>query len=269
MKFVTVATKSEWYFEYLLQSAQRHKIPLEILGWGDHFQGWMWRLNIIRQYFAKQDPNEIVCFCDAYDVIFLQDASIIEQRFKDMGKRIVVAEDINVDFYSEYVARKLIFGTCKNTRVNAGTYIGYAGDIAWMLQTMCDDHNCDFDKSLDDQKMLTALCQKRPDRIHIDTEQRIFLCICFKTGMQHAGIKIQGGKLLYRGKRDPCILHGAGNANLDGVIAELGYTIKESKFKQSFNIFMLPVIAVMIVLLILFGITLRMTIQACVQHIKK
>ena len=261
MKFITVATQSSWYFEYLIQSAQRHKIPLEILGWGEHFQGWVWRMKLLLNYYSQQDPNEIICFTDAYDVIYLQDAAVIEKRFKEIGARIVVAEDFNVDPFNEFIARRYIFGTCKKTRVNAGTYIGYAGDILWMLQTMCEENSCMTRQDLDDQKMLTELCQKQPKKFHIDTEKRIFLCICYKTGMDDAEIEVVDKKLIYKKKIDPCILHGAGNANMDEVIIKLGYKLTESHQKQSINIFMCPIIVVVVLLLIITGIVIRYIIH--------
>jgi hypothetical protein len=261
MKFVTVATDSRWYFEYLIQSAHRHNIPLEILGWGEHFQGWVWRMKLLLSYFAKQKPDEIICFLDAYDVIFLQDATVIEKRFKEIGARVVVAEDYNVDPFMEFVARRYIFGTCKKVRVNAGTYIGYAGDILAMLTTMCEENSCLTRQDLDDQKMLTELCQKQPNRFHIDTQKRIFLCICFKTGMDDAGIDVVDKKLMYKKKIDPCILHGAGNANMDEVILKLGYKLTESHQKQSINMFMYPVIIAVIILLILTGVVARATFR--------
>ena len=34
MKLVTVATRSERYFPFLLESCERHGAKLEVLGWG-------------------------------------------------------------------------------------------------------------------------------------------------------------------------------------------------------------------------------------------
>lgn len=228
MKFVTVATHSKGYFKYLLQSCERHNIKLDTLGWGEKFQGWVWRMDLIKKYYESLEPEEIVCFIDAYDVIILQDADEIEKRFLDTGARIVVAEDFNTDSFAEWKARWFVFGTCKDVRINAGTYMGYAGDLLWMMNTMCAMNDCDGNKKLDDQVMMTNLCQNVPFRFHIDTSKDIFLCMCFRLGMEIAGVEVDGQKMLtYKRTANPCILHGAGNANLDEVIKKLGYDIEE------------------------------------------
>lgn len=183
-------------------------------------------MDLIRKYYASLDPEEIVCFIDAYDVIILQDSDVIEKRFLDTGARIVVAQDYNVDPYDEFFARFFWFGTCNNIRVNAGTYIGYASDILWMLDTMCSLNGCTKDDKLDDQKMMTQVCSLVPYRFHIDSDRNIFLCICYRDDMRLAGITVDNQRqVLYKGMIDPCILHGAGKANLDSVIARLGYNI--------------------------------------------
>ena len=226
MRFVTVATKSSGYYEYLLQSCKRHNVHIDVLGLGMKWGGWVWRMDLIRKYYESLEPDEIVCFIDAYDVIILQDSSVIEKRFLDTGARIVVAEDFNTEPVDEFIARMFMFGTCKNIRINAGTYIGYVSDILWMLNTMCHLHNCDKDVTLDDQKMMTQLCSLVPYRFHIDTDRHIFLCICYRDDMRLAGISVDNQRqLLYKNTMDPCILHGAGKANLDSVIAKLGYDI--------------------------------------------
>jgi hypothetical protein len=227
MRFVTVATQSAGYFEYLTQSCKRNNIQLDVLGWGMKWSGWVWRIDLVRKYLESLCKNEIVCFIDAYDVIILQDSSVIEKRFLNAYTRIVVAQDFNTFFFKEAVAR-FQFGTCKRVRINAGTYIGYVSDILWMINTMCSSNlnDCSKDRTLDDQKMMTQLCSLLPDRFKIDTSRSIFLCISYHGDMCKSGIIVNNQKkLLYKGVADPCILHGAGKANLDGVISSLGYDI--------------------------------------------
>jgi hypothetical protein len=258
MKFVTVATRSDGYFEYLKQSCVRHHIDIHVLGWGEEFQGWVWRLNLIRDYYNTLDPEDIVCFVDAYDVIILRDGTEIEKTFKNMNSRIVIAEDVNVNPIKEIIARFLYFGTCKNVRVNAGTYIGYVKDILWMLNSICILNDCDNDKKLDDQKMITDLCQHMPLRFTIDTDKDIFICTSYKSGMEMANISIDKQKVLYYEKTaTPCILHGAGKASINDIISRLGYSINtknESKNSEPYYQVLLGFISAMII--IVFGVCL-------------
>ena len=227
MKFVTVVTHSDGYFDFLIQSCQRHNVDLQVLGWGEKFGGWVWRLNMIRDYYKSLDPNEIVCFIDAYDVIILQDSEEIERRFLATKSRFVVAEDFNTDPYEESVARKILFGTCKQVRINAGTYMGYVKELLWMIDAMCEQNDCVNDDKLDDQKMMTQLCNSYPEKFKIDTARNIFLTLCYRNGMELADIRIddETEQLVYRDSAYPCILHGAGKANLDDIIKSLGYNI--------------------------------------------
>lgn len=266
MRFVTVATHSGGYYEYLLESCKRHGIELDVLGWGMKFQGWVWRMDLIRSYYEGLHPEEIVCFIDAYDVIILKDAKEIEERFLETGARIIVAEDYNTDPLEEWKARMFLFGTCKNVRVNAGTYIGYAGDILWMLNTMCSLHDCKKNEGLDDQKMMTHLCNIVPYRFLIDTDKRIFLCICFKNGMRYADIDVDKQRMLtYKGIMDPCILHGAGKADLDEVIRKLGYDIqqKDESVTKTAKFYgeKLVICATIITVIILVGVFIRLMVN--------
>jgi hypothetical protein len=81
MKLVTVATHSERYFPYLKLSAEKYGHELVVLGWGEKWKGFVWRFELMREYLKNLDPNEIVCFIDAFDVVILQDPQTIEAKF--------------------------------------------------------------------------------------------------------------------------------------------------------------------------------------------
>lgn len=256
MKFVTLATHSEGYFEYLQQSCKRHSIDLDIIGWGMEFQGWVWRLNLIKEYYQSLNPDDIVCFIDAYDVIILRNAAEIEKTFINMNARIVIAEDFNINPMKEIAARFIHFGTCNNVRVNAGTYIGYVRDVLWMVNAICAINDCESNTKLDDQKMITNLCKQIPIRFTIDTDKDIFLCTSYKSGMAMADISIDKQKVLYyKNTSMPCILHGAGKANIDDIIHALGYKIQQPTYsheynKEPFHQVMLGIICLIIIMII-------------------
>jgi len=259
MKFVTVATHSDGYFDFLQQSCERHNIELNVLGWGMKFQGWVWRLNIIKDYYNALDPEEIVCFIDAYDVIILQDASEIEKTFKNMNARIVIAQDVNINPVKEIMARFVYFGTCNNVRVNAGTYIGYVKDVLWMMNSICIMNDCDNDTTLDDQKMITDLCKHMPLRFTIDTDKDIFICTSYKSYMELADISVDKQKVLYyKMTATPCILHGAGGAHINDIIKSLGYdiVIKDNKSNHSEPWYQLLLGMISAIIIIVLGICL-------------
>lgn len=222
MKLVTVATHSERYFPYLLESCKRVGAKLDILGWQQPWRGFMMKYDLLKEYLSNITDDEIVCVIDAYDVILLEPLNKLEAVFRETGTRIAVALDCNPNvFYAQY-----IFGKCKGFLINAGTYIGYAGDLRKMVLEICNMHNCK-DKKLDDQMILTSYCNTTD--IHIDRKREMFFLICFFNGIPD----IVDGKIMYNGLK-PCILHAPANTNIDNVLTKLGYDVKgvDHKFWQ-------------------------------------
>jgi len=123
----------------------------------------------------------------------------------------------------------LIFGTCKNKRINSGTYIGKAQDIHSMLLKACNKFKCKFDannKNNDDQVLLTKYCNISPSEIHIDDNNELFLVLNGALNhfdMDKYGIKIINGNVIYKDKSSPCFIHGIGATNMNTLITKLGY----------------------------------------------
>ena len=81
MKVVTVATHPERYFNSLLDSAKKNNIEITVLGMGQKWQGFKWRLTLMKEFLKNNNPYEIIVFIDAYDVIFLQDLNKLKEEF--------------------------------------------------------------------------------------------------------------------------------------------------------------------------------------------
>jgi hypothetical protein len=45
---------------------------------------------LIEEYLHTLPPDEIVCFIDAYDVIIVQSPEIIENRFNNIIKNLII-----------------------------------------------------------------------------------------------------------------------------------------------------------------------------------
>jgi hypothetical protein len=124
-----------------------------------------------------------------------------------------------------------------------------------MIEAMCKENNCEYNKSLDDQRMMTQLCKLYPKRFDIDTNKDIFLTLCYKNGMQNASIDVNSAmrQLVYKKKFRPCILHGAGNAAIDDIIKALGYEITVVTYKQSmtYNICVISVVFFILTVLLI------------------
>lgn len=121
-----------------------------------------------------------------------------------------------------WAAGHVLFGTCHDKLLNAGTYVGVAKDIrhllAFALRTM------DGPKS-DDQRILTRYCRRFPSRVHIDCDNLFFLTYVINySGFKKVGCTVdEHGTVSYNGVR-PFVAHGP-TADMSDLIAALGYDI--------------------------------------------
>jgi len=220
MKFITVATKNEGYFPYLIESAKVNNCDLVVLGFGEKWQGFTWKFKLMIDYIKNLDPNEIICFIDAYDVIFLQPSYIIEERFKEItlnNNGIVISEDINVNLISS-----ILWTKCKNTYINSGTYMGYVNKILPLLENICKIYNCD-NKNSDDQLFIQNYCNNNPKLFNIDTNKFIFLVSIINKNLDVNNISFYNNELYYNKEVKPCILHAVFNSDIENILYNLGY----------------------------------------------
>lgn len=220
MKLVTVATHSEGYFPWLLKSCKRFGAQLTVLGMGEKWQGFTWRFHLMVQYLKELNADEIVCFIDGYDVVLLKSLEELERRYvkiheKTHCKIAVAYEQITNTFHK--VATNYTFGTCQQQNVNAGTYIGYAGDLLDVLQSIYAA-NPSFNS--DDQELLIKYCKQNPNNFYIDSECKLFYTLVNPLGHKH-----EKDDNIY----NSCILHAPGATDITEYLKELGYEFSEEE----------------------------------------
>jgi hypothetical protein len=228
MKLVTVATHKERYFPYLELSASQNGHELVKLGWGQKWKGFAWRWELLRDYLKSIPGTEIVCFVDAYDILILQGPAFMEARFKeaigDSKDAILISQDrSSAKGGMYYLTNALAFQTCGGKYINAGTYMGYASAILASIDDLCSKYSCEADKN--DQLLLQKYCDGHRDRFIIDESSSVFLVIAnfiskIDTKAEH--VTFVDKKLKYKDVF-PCVLHGTSNADMDDIIAALGY----------------------------------------------
>jgi len=215
MKLVTVATHSERYFPYLLESCKRVGAKIDVLGWGQPWRGFMMKYDLLGEYLRGIPDDEIVCVIDAYDVVLLEPLGKLEAIFRKTGARIAVARDCTPNVpWAQY-----IFGKCKGLLINAGTYMGHAGDMRKMVSEICKVNDCK-DKKLDDQRILASYCNTGD--VYVDKARELFFLMCYINRCP----EVSDSKIVYNGMR-PCILHAPANTNIDGLLRKLGYDVKD------------------------------------------
>jgi hypothetical protein len=83
--FWTVATKPSGYWNSLVELCRRRGHSLEALAWGEEWKG-MWMKNEalfqrLEKHMIHSDPNQLIAFIDAYDVLVVSDAEEIARTF--------------------------------------------------------------------------------------------------------------------------------------------------------------------------------------------
>lgn len=228
MHLVTVATESKGYFPVLRQSVERYGAELHALGWGKRWRGFVWRLMILRDFLKDLDEDDVVCFLDAYDVVLLRDPAELESAFLALsaatGCRVIFGCDKPKPLALK-AASKYMFGSCQQKSINAGSYVGFVGDVRRMLDAILDKTS---DPSDDDQVQVVRFCNENPDSVHIDCDNVLFLTFVntLRPFEEGSNVRITDGKLYHNGIM-PYVAHGAGQTNMDAVVDALGYDLPD------------------------------------------
>lgn len=225
MKLVTVVTHSEGYFPWLLQSCERFGASLTVLGWGEKWNGYAWRLKLMSDYLSTLKPTEVVCFIDGYDVILLRPLQELQAVFLELKQnhafKIAVALERPLTKMTQLGAY-ISFGACNNRLLNAGTYIGFVQDLQEIIRNV---YNVNPDFQADDQQLLLKYCRKSPQDIYIDVHSKMFLTLINPT----QDINLQAQAL---SGNKPCIFHGAYCTDMNMLIRALGYTMSVQDRRQ-------------------------------------
>jgi hypothetical protein len=219
MKLVTVATHIDGYMPWLVESSKRYNIDLVVLGLGEKWEGYNWKFLKMKEFLKSSDPEEVICFIDAYDVIVLRDLSPMKKDFLEFceitGKKIVVGCDQPKPLYMKTLAY-FTFGKCDGDMLNSGSYIGKAGDLLNMITEMQTIAN--NNPKVDDQVLLKDWCNFNTESVYIDCENTFFLV----TGDPYFELELDN-------KKNPYILHAPGNTYINNIIEDLGYTMSDDQ----------------------------------------
>lgn len=227
----TVATHNSGYMKWLIQSCSKFDTKLNILGYGQKWQGYAWKLLLILDFIKNLPENDIVCFIDGYDVIMLRDINEIIPIFNNIktitNKKIIVGCD-KIHFKPLKIISEITFNKCKGLPINTGTYIGNVKDLKYYIEKIMQGMKPDDD----DQALFIKFCNKNEDVFYIDHDSLLFLTIEKPMfNFLNNKIKIIDGKLIYNGHR-PFFAHGNGNTNMNQLVEKLGFNITTKEKKQ-------------------------------------
>lgn len=225
MKFVTVATQVKGYMPVLLQSFRRHGIQLDVIGMGETWGGFGWKILKLLEYLNRQDPQELVVCMDAYDVILLN-PDTIQSRFESHGKKILLSNEAPINTLWHRYLYGRVFPSFevegKKFNVNAGLYMGHASYLKQLIGFLSKLDNLN-DKRCDDQVILNRFCKENKsffDKfVSIDTDRVVFHNV-FPDNLlsRRTSTRPDRGRLRNHQKREVNIVHGPGNTDMDFII---------------------------------------------------
>ena len=164
-----------------VESAIRHDIDLVILGWGVKWIGLSQKLEAAHSYVKALPSSDIILFTDAFDVLFTEKLSNINEKFitlsnKTNSKIIFsaecgcwphVMEDKNICLI------KYPKSPTPYRYLNSGTWIGYAENSEIMLREIIKEAGSDF-KNANDQKLVADMYINHKYGIKLDFYSEIF-----------------------------------------------------------------------------------------------
>lgn len=225
LHIVTIATESKYYLPYLTDTIKKNNGNIKILGYGEEWQGFSWRYELMINYLKTLPPEEVVCFVDGYDVICCRNLSELKPTYSELKNKhnckIIVSHHKIKESFPQKITNTLYFGTCNQELINAGTYIGNAGDLLTIIQNI---FNLSKNNASDDQILMTKYCKKNQTDFYIDTENEIFFVLDspYKEITNDVVIENKIIKTKHN-QTSPFFIHGPGATYLDGILIELGY----------------------------------------------
>lgn len=128
--------------KYLLGSAEKNSVEIEIIGLEKPFN-FLSKITLLRDYLTElpTDTNPIVCFTDAYDVIYVDNLDTIKAKFLSLKSNIVWSAE---RYYSHQLKDDKSFydNLSRNTKspykyINTGTFIGYKKNLLELMNDIC------------------------------------------------------------------------------------------------------------------------------------
>ena len=175
--YITVATKPHHVLNKIIEQVQKQNEQMVVLGLQENRSiGWEGTANFgvkLREtrdflFHPQINPQDIVLFTDAYDVVYCGSQNEIGKRFLEMDKPIVFGcesqchPDANVA--TLYPNRQMEFPF-----LNSGMFIGYA----WALRHCLTGY--EYNDAHDDQRYWTKQYFKHSGLFGLDCENRLFL----------------------------------------------------------------------------------------------
>ena len=182
---VTTSTTHNPGLDRFIKSAKTHGYKPSVLGMNEnksrgHSKGVMgfghgqfgFKLQYLLEFCKKREPDDIILFTDAWDVVMVNDCSVALKIYKSFKKDIVIgAEKIcmpNIwNFYK--------FNWFSDTfpYLNSGVIMGKANTIIELIEKYWDES-----ENTEDQLLWQTIYLENKDKIALDTDAKLVLNTC-------------------------------------------------------------------------------------------
>jgi procollagen-lysine,2-oxoglutarate 5-dioxygenase len=207
---LSIATDRNDCYNRYISSCERYGIEANVMGLGKKWSGGNMALgpgggqkvNLLREYLAMVDDDELFVFTDNYDVIANDHVSVLVNKYKEYydGKIVFAGETSCWPDASLSGMYPQVAGDVVTRFLNSGVFMGYARDIKKLVETPINN-------DADDQLYYTLKYLNGDEKIVIDYHCRLFLCLNGITG----DVEVDKSKscITYKGER-PVFVHGNG-----------------------------------------------------------
>jgi hypothetical protein len=199
--------------KYLLDTANKFNIPIKLLGIGHTYSGFKNRLYILIDYLKTTNPEDIILVMDGYDTLFNNLSDKIIDIFRTKNTRILFSAEKLYTYQYPQFQHKYDEIKSKYRYINAGTYIGYAGDLLQMLIELFDPLMipADIDQGLMGMWMYNNW--ENSSKVQLDTNCEIFW-VTSGDWFELKDIAISNKEIInpYTNTK-PFIIHNTGNSS--------------------------------------------------------
>ncbi len=212
---ITVATEHNDAVKRYLSSCHLFGYHPVILGLGTDWKGGNmalgpgggYKINLLKQYLDKLDSNRLILFTDCYDVIANDNINILIKKYTEkFSPNTVFATEVScwpdINLADKYPAP--CQSGVRSKYLNSGLFIGHSDQIKLMI-------NNDIKNRDDDQLAYTKYFLEHVDKVSLDYQQDLFLCLNGVTSK----VKTDNRKgCILLNKQRPAFIHGNGPINI-------------------------------------------------------
>jgi hypothetical protein len=130
----TAETKAE----YLLNTAKYFGVDVELIGIGHTFTNFTNRLYILQDYLKDINPEEVILVMDGYDTLFNNTVEYTLSQFHQKNTKILISSEKLFTYQWGKFQHKFDTINSDYKYVNAGTFMGYAGDLKIMVDELIE-----------------------------------------------------------------------------------------------------------------------------------